>query len=170
MGSVAVFDSVYVRMRKNRTGQKHKLDKIFSKYVRLKNADKNGYNTCASCGKREHWKDMDAGHFVSRNHYTLRWDERNVWPQCKYCNRFRNGNIDEYAIFMIDKYGPDILKELNQEKHKIAKYSQQEYEDMIAHFTEEIDYLENGTLRCPYCDRKFKSQAGLTKHLNASCG
>ena len=59
-----------------------KLDAVFSQYIRLSNADKNGYCTCVTCGKKYFWKQIQAGHFMSRKHYSTRWLEDNVKPQC----------------------------------------------------------------------------------------
>jgi len=65
--------------------------KWFSKYIRLRDADANGICRCASCNKYFHWKSMDAGHFVSRRHKAVKYDERNVMAQCQSCNRFNSG-------------------------------------------------------------------------------
>ena len=35
---------------------KKKLDAIFSKYIRLKDADKNGYVKCYTCGVKKYWE------------------------------------------------------------------------------------------------------------------
>ena len=59
-----------------------KLDTVFSQYIRRSNADNNGYCTCVTCNKTFHWKEIQAGHFMSRKHYSTRWDERNVKTQC----------------------------------------------------------------------------------------
>ena len=73
-----------------RTGLKGKLDRLFSEYIRRRDADA-GYCRCVTCGKVQHWKEMDAGHFVPRDRIATRWDERNVHAQCRECNRFRSG-------------------------------------------------------------------------------
>ncbi len=37
----------------------HKVaDKLFSRYVRMKGCDKNGFDVCFTCGTRLHWKKM----------------------------------------------------------------------------------------------------------------
>ena len=59
-----------------------KLDTVFSQWVRLSNADSKGYCTCITCNKESHWKEIQAGHFQSRKHYSIRWSELNVFPQC----------------------------------------------------------------------------------------
>jgi len=42
-------------------------DRWFSKYIRLKAADANGYVQCVTCGKAIPWnKGCHAGHFVVR--------------------------------------------------------------------------------------------------------
>ena len=38
-----------------------KLDKIFSEYIRKRDADENGYVKCCTCPTVEHWKEMDCG-------------------------------------------------------------------------------------------------------------
>ena len=45
-----------------------KLDAVFSQYIRLSNTDKHGYCTCVTCGKKYFWKQIQAGHFMSRKH------------------------------------------------------------------------------------------------------
>ena len=86
----------------DKTLLRDKLDDAYSKYVRLSNADECGYCTCISCGARRPWKELDAGHYVGRAVFALRWDDRNVWPQCKQCNKWGGpsksgaGNPDGY--------------------------------------------------------------------------
>jgi hypothetical protein len=60
-----------------------RLDRVFSQWVRSKDADHRGYVQCFTCGVWKHWKTVDAGHFQSRAKFSTRWDERNVKCQCK---------------------------------------------------------------------------------------
>ena len=102
-----------------------KIDRIFSEYIRLKHADKNGYCTCITCGKTYHYKNIDAGHFVSRRFLIVRFDELNVHPQCKYCNRFLNGLAYEYGKAIDMLYGKgtaDKLVSLSRQTIKIENY------------------------------------------------
>lgn len=101
-------------------------DSAFSKYIRLKHSDENGNTTCFTCGKVEILSEQDCGHYVSRIHYALRWDERNAHPQCKACNRFNEGRKDVYALKLIELYGPKILEDLQAEKHRVTHLSQDE--------------------------------------------
>ena len=45
-----------------------KLDTVFSQYIRLKNSV-DEISTCFTCGKQDHWKKLQNGHFQSRKHY-----------------------------------------------------------------------------------------------------
>jgi hypothetical protein len=117
-----------------------KLDEVFSKWVRFSNA-KKGYCVCVSCGKIDAPERMDAGHFVDRAHHCLRWDERNVQPQCRHCNRFKEGQKDSYALFLVRKYGANILEELNNQKHNICQFRTLELEEMIKDYKEKLKQL-----------------------------
>lgn len=116
-----------------------KLDILFSQFVRLSNADKNGYCTCVTCGKKGHWKDgsMQAGHFMSRKHYNTRWDVRNVKPQCVGCNMFKSGEQYKYSIYL----GSELSKELYLQSNKIVKFSNDELQEMIDRYSTELKRL-----------------------------
>jgi len=94
-----------------------KADKIFSEFIRQRDADQNGLIKCY-CGRLVHWKDADASHFVSRQYLQKRFDEKNVHASCRKCNRFLEGNKEMYSLFLIKKFGPTIFEELNKDKDK----------------------------------------------------
>lgn len=62
-----------------------KLDKVFSQYIRLRDALPNGTFRCISCGRIKPFEQADAGHFHSRRHMSTRFDELNVSAECRYC-------------------------------------------------------------------------------------
>jgi len=124
-----------------RMSAKKALDDIFSKWVRLKDADKNGFCTCVTCGKTAHYKKMQAGHYVSRSHMATRWVPENVHVQCPFCNIFKKGAMDEYALFIIKKYGPEQLEKLNQAKHRTTKFHTYDLTAMIAVYKRELEKL-----------------------------
>jgi hypothetical protein len=113
-----------------------KLDTIFSRWVRLSNSV-NEICTCVTCGKESHWKDIQAGHFISRKHYSTRWDERNVFPQCVGCNVFKYGEQYKFSLFL----GLELSKELSLQSNEIRKFSSNELEDMIEKYTERFNKL-----------------------------
>jgi hypothetical protein len=112
-----------------------KLDKLFSKFIRLRDADEGGTVSCVTCGKLMHWKDAHAGHFVKRQHRSLRWDERNVHVQCASENVFRGGAQDEYAKFIIERYGLEVFNDLMAKKYEVKKHSRAELQEMIERYS-----------------------------------
>jgi len=98
-----------------------KLDKAFSKWIRYRDT-KDGFGKCISCGKFKAYEELDAGHFIGRQHLGTRWDEKNVHAQCRYCNRFDEGNKGNYRAALVAKYGPDILDQLAVAKKLGARH------------------------------------------------
>jgi 5-methylcytosine-specific restriction endonuclease McrA len=115
-----------------------KLDNIFSQYIRLSNS-KNGNCTCVTCGKVGDWKNggIQAGHFISRKHYSTRWNEDNVKPQCVGCNVFRYGEQYKFSLYL----GKKKSKELFDKSLIITKFASYELEDMIDHYSDEVKKL-----------------------------
>jgi hypothetical protein len=104
---------------------------------------KNGVCRCVTCGKTGHIKDFQNGHFVSRRHLILRWDERNCHTQDVACNVFLNGNMTEYAEWMMNTYGKDIISKLNKEKLQTFKLTREFLISKIKHYREKIREMEN---------------------------
>ena len=113
-----------------------KLDNIFSQYIRLRYS-KNEIATCVTCGKQDHWKKMQNGHFISRKHYATRFDEDNCQVQCSGCNVFRYGEQ-----YLFSKYlGADLSEELLIKSRKIQKFTDSELLDMIELYNEKVNNL-----------------------------
>lgn len=98
-----------------------KADETFSKYIRKRDcANHDGTGRCCTCKRVILFETADACHFVSRQYLTTRYDDRNVHAGCRQCNRFLEGNKDEYALFLLKKYGPEIIEELNKAKWQVV--------------------------------------------------
>lgn len=115
-----------------------KLDIVFSRWVRLSNSDDKGYCECVTCNKKVHWYDIQAGHFMSRRHYSTRWDQDNVKPQCKACNIFGQGKQYEYSIYLGKSVSDDLLAKSRQ----LIKYSVVDLQNMIDFYENELKSLE----------------------------
>jgi len=107
-----------------------KLDSIFSQYIRLKDSE-NDYATCFTCGKSDHWKKLQNGHFQSRRHYSTRWDEVNCQVQCAGCNVFRQGEQFIFSKNLDLKYGKGTAENLQIQAGQIIKLSDSELQEMI---------------------------------------
>ena len=111
-----------------------KLDTVFSQWVRLSNADNNKNCICVTCNKTFFWKEIQAGHFMSRKHYSIRWDERNVKPQCAGCNVFRYGEQYKYSLYLGNKLSEKLL----EDSRKLVKFTNVELEDMIQKYSQRL--------------------------------
>lgn len=121
-----------------------KLWRLVSEYVRRKDADEYGYVKCFTCGKADYWQNLDAGHYIPKSvSLYLRFDERNLKPQDTACNRFRHGNLTQYALALEKLYGPGILEELDSVRHTPTKYNRGDYESMIETYTKKLAALND---------------------------
>ena len=112
--------------------------KLTQKLVRMKAANAFGIAQCVTCGKEESWKDLDGGHFVPRAHKKHKLREENIHPQCRYCNRYRNGALGEYTLYMIDMYGRDFVEWLWESKQEVCKPKPDELLETIADLKQQI--------------------------------
>lgn len=113
-----------------------KLDKVFSEYIRRKDA-KNEIATCVTCGKKDHWKKLQNGHFMSRKHYATRWDEDNVGVQCSACNVFRDGEQYLFAKYL----GIEKADMLFAKSREAVKFPDWEIQEMIELYENKIKDL-----------------------------
>ena len=113
---------------------KAEADKSFSIFIR----ERDGYE-CITCGRKSRdeteYRYFHAGHYISRSHLILRYDERNVSCQCYGCNIGKSGNYPVYALKMIEKHGDNILFELDEiikkSQKEIKKYGKEFYQSII---------------------------------------
>lgn len=110
------------------------LDTIFSIFIRLRDSNEQGLIKCCTCPKLGEFKSMHAGHYISRRHLSIRWDERNVHGQCPKCNLFDQGSGPAYSRFMIAKYGPEILDIMEFKRNNTCHMSAFEYEILIREY------------------------------------
>ena len=118
---------------------------LLQKLVRLKAADDNGYCQCVTCGKFDHWKNMQGGHFIPRGNAATKLVEENINPQCKGCNGFAMKHGDaahRYTLYMVDMYGRAEVDEMLRAKHKPFKWFRPDVEDMIKELKEQVKELE----------------------------
>lgn len=118
------------------------LDKIFSIFIRLRNADANGMVQCFTSGKIMHWRESQAGHFVSRRHLATRWDEINVQVQSVKENVFNQGNAPEFSKRLAEKYGQKAVDLLLIKKHNKCKMGKFEYQILISDYKKKVEGLK----------------------------
>ena len=119
------------------------LDKIFSEFIRRRDADKDGYIRCISCGKPVRWQDSDCGHYVNRKHNSTRYDEINCNAQCRSCNRFDEGNIYNYRKGLIKKYSDQAVELVEIKKFNVCKMGQFEINVLADHYRKKLKEIKN---------------------------
>lgn len=119
-----------------------KLDRVFSQYIRLKYSDSRGMCECISCGKHQHWKEIQNGHYMSRRYFSTRWSEDNCRPQCVACNIFNQGNIQAYRVALIKQIGEQRVNLIEaRARQETFKYGEFELNAMIKHYTKEVERI-----------------------------
>ena len=116
-------------------------DAIFSKYVRMSAADKNGIVKCYICGRPERWQDSQCMHYISRACLYLRYDLRNCKAGCKDCNEFRGGNLIKYAE-KLDQESIGITERLYEESKLIYKPGISEIRAIVTEYTQKLNFLK----------------------------
>ena len=105
-----------------------------SLYIRLKYSDWRGHCECVTCHKVDHYKKMQAGHFIQGRHNSTLFDERHIHVQCPGCNLFKNGNLYWYGKFMEKTYGQKVIDELFKLDKTTVKYTIVDYERIAEEF------------------------------------
>lgn len=110
---------------------------VFNKYIRLRDAG----NVCISCQKKP--LKENAGHFYNaNNHWSVRFDERNVHLQCEHCNTYLSGNLIYYRENLLKKIGITEFENLSAEAMKTRKFTIDELKEIIATYKKKIKELE----------------------------
>ena len=131
---------------KRATGKKpadltKKLDKVFSAYIRLRDAMPNGCFRCISCGQIKRFEQGDCGHYHSRIHMATRWEPDNCHMECRACNRASADHLIGYRRNLIEKIGLDRVNRLEMMAHSHKHWLNFELQEKIDYFTAEVKRL-----------------------------
>lgn len=121
---------------------KRKLWKLFSEYIRRRDADEHGTVSCISCGAIMEWKISNAGHFHPKSlGLQVYFVEKNVHNQCPYCNLVLQGNQLKYSQALIKRYGDGVIEELENIKNTPVKWTRVDYEEKISYYKKKLSDL-----------------------------
>jgi len=118
------------------------LDRVFSEFIRLRDADDNGYVRCITCGSYHKWNDIHDGHYINRDVKIVRFNEVNCNPQCVSCNSFHSGKIYLYRQKLIEKYGEDEVKEIERLAYLGGNYDCYWLQIKIKEYREKVKQLK----------------------------
>jgi len=127
-------------MNKGKSYWKKRADRLFSLWIRQRDARSDGICVCITCGTPYPWRYIDAGHFMSRQHEATRYNEKNCHCQDKKCNN-KNWNQGEQFLHgqYIDKrYGPGTAERLSILSKVECKRSWFDYELLGNIFLEKL--------------------------------
>jgi hypothetical protein len=122
------------------------LDIIFSRYIRLKDADLYGRIECYCCGEKVKWTMADASHFIPRAHMYTRFLEMNVKPCCQGCNRAKDGNLAAFAGHL-ERDNPGSVEILQEQARIVQHWSRDELRAMIAEYDKKLKQVQKGVLK-----------------------
>lgn len=124
----------------SRSTSMRKADEAFSLFIRTR--DSQPYEgrafKCISCHRVLPIEQADCGHYVNRSHMSVRFNEKNCNAQCRHCNRFMEGNIQDYRKGLIEKIGLQQVELIESMKHLTNKISTFELELLAKHYKQEI--------------------------------
>jgi len=123
-------------------GLKTKAWKALSIYIRKR--DKR----CVTCGSPHSLEDLDCGHYQRNSERNgllggneLWFREENFGAQCTGCNRFRNGQPVEMALFLRKTWGDNILENINEWYRVPKKWTREEVEDVEKYYIQKTKEL-----------------------------
>lgn len=104
---------------KNRTEWLKEAQDSFNRYIRIRDS----LLPCISCGQPPGIGQRHASHYRSRAAAgQLRYHLKNTNASCSQCNHFKSGNVVEYRIGLVRKYGEEAVKGLENDSRP-ANYS-----------------------------------------------
>lgn len=118
-----------------------KADRAFSLFIRTRDAQayQGRAFRCISCNRILTIDQADCGHYANRAHMSLRFSELNCHAQCRYCNRFREGNMSDYRKGLVQKIGEQKVLLLEASKNTTNKISNFELEVLAKHYQAETE-------------------------------
>lgn len=123
--------------------------KLVSEIVRKSRIIGYGVSTCFTCGKKLHWKDLQAGHFLHGGNdqwSLLDFEFDNLRPQCVRCNKYLNGNLDVYKERLEAEIGKERMEHLKEIKHKINEMTIDDYKNLKLSLKKQLEEIENKKL------------------------
>jgi len=99
---------------------------------------------CYTCDKPLASKDCHTGHFIPRSKggLSLKYDLKNLRPQCYDCNINLGGNGAEFYRRLVRIEGQEYVDELFSRKGLITKESKDYHYDLIAEYKAILKGLE----------------------------
>lgn len=130
-----LFDKAGVTVKKN-TDLVSKLDKVFSRYIRLRDSKAYGfkYFKCPTCGRILPFEQADCSHYFSRRSNATRFDEDNCMAECRFDNRFNAEHLHKLREALVQRIGEKRFQILEWKHNQTKKWSDFELKEMIKYY------------------------------------
>lgn len=117
------------------------LDRVSSRYIRLRDMEKDGKITCYCCSKRVAWQKAHCMHFIDRVHMATRYLIANLHSGCFECNVEKRGNLEAYAAHL-EKDTPDIVEWLQEQSRTVTNVTQTELKELLYDYHQKLKLVE----------------------------
>ena len=119
------------------------INKVALKFQKLRVmqcADDNGWCKCISCGSKGMYnsRNMHGGHFLSRRHRSVIYENDNCFSQCAKCNVFYGGCHLDYEFNLRGIIGADRVEELKIKARVIKQWTKHELAELLFDIEEDI--------------------------------
>ena len=127
-------------VKKTKTKKTNKLtiqevDYKFSFYIRyihsIRGADNRRIVKCYTCDEWMNFSEAQCGHYMPRANMYTRYMPENCRPQCKTCNEYKDGNIEEFKR-RLEFDSPGITEQLELLAKQVAKLTQSDLQDIYS--------------------------------------
>lgn len=115
-------------------------DEVYSKWLRMSFADKDGIVSCFTCDLNMRWQNSQCGHYVKRGNLFLRWDARNTRVQCEGCNIHKGGNYIQFTK-RLEEEKPGVTSILYEEGNLVYKPTREEIKNIIIEYAHKLKIL-----------------------------
>lgn len=137
---------------------KAKAWKLFSEWIRRKDADEGGTVLCFTCEKPMFWRDCHAGHGIPGRHNAVLLDADIVKPQCPRDNLFMGGMYHIFATKLIKQNGLEWWEQKLLDSKRVVKITRGDYEVIIEDLKKKLAGLN--TRLCPGCEDQTCKTSG----------
>lgn len=120
---------------------KNKAWKLFSEYVRRRDAMPDGWGHCYTCMAPGHWKDLQCGHAIPGRHNAVLLDDEICRPQCPRCNVWMRGRYEIFTAKLIRERGLEWFEKKLEGARRVVKFSRNDFEMAIQVYKQKVEAL-----------------------------
>lgn len=117
------------------------LDRVISRFIRLRDMEADGKVTCYCCGARKDWKKIHCSHFIKRIEMGTRFLMDNLRCTCYECNVEKRGNLEVFAK-KLNLEKPGITEWLEEQARQTNKPTRNELKSILYDYQCKLNLVE----------------------------